>query len=157
MRYLAPCTVAVLLIATLGAFAYAQRLKREPLILDRVTLGIGGRPFTPNGDCINDFGQIRFRITHSDRANVEIVGPHGGLVATLARNRFLRRYRFFVFHWNGRKRGGGLAPTGRYKLRLVLLGDDRRLTTGGVLRLFRTRRIPHGCARGPGGIGPGAP
>ena len=157
MRFLAPCVVAALFIATLGAFAYAQRLKREPLILDKVTFGVHGRGFTPNGDCVSDTGRIRFRITRSDRANVEIVDPDGHLVKTLAADRFLKRYRFFVFHWNGRERDGRIAPPGRYKLRLVLLGEDRHLTPGGALRLHRGKRIRHGCGPNPGGISAGPP
>jgi hypothetical protein len=148
-RYLAPVVVALLALATIGAFAYAQRLKREPLILDKVSFGTRETrgAFTPNRDCVNDHGRIRFRITRSDRANVEIVDPDGRLVRMLARDRFLKRYRFFVFHWNGRTDAGRPAPPGRYKLELVLLGEDRELTPGGGLRLHKARRDPTGCRR----------
>jgi hypothetical protein len=149
MRYIAPAVVGVLAIATIGAFAYAQRLKREPLILDKVTFGTRNThgAFTPNRDCVNDYGRIRFRITRSDQASVQIVDPDGRLVRVLARDRFLKRYRFFVFHWNGRTDEGTKAPPGRYKLRLVLLGEDRKLTPGGRLRLHLAPRRPQGCAR----------
>ena len=149
MRYIAPAVVGVLALATIGAFAYAQRLKREPLILDKVTFGTREThgSFTPNGDCVNDYGRIRFRITRSDDASVQIVDPDGRLMRVLARDRFLKRYRFFVFHWNGRTDDGTKAPVGRYKLRLVLLGEDRKLTPGGRLRLHTAPRRPHGCAR----------
>ena len=148
-RYLAPVVLALLVVATIAAFAYAQRLKREPLILDKVSFGTRKTrgAFTPNGDCVNDHGRIRFRITRSDRANVEIVDPDGRLVRVLARDRFLKRYRFFVFHWNGRTDAGRLASQGRYKLELVLLGEDRDLTPGGGLRLHRASRDPAGCRR----------
>lgn len=149
MRYLAPVVVGLLAIATVAAFAYAQRLKREPLILDKVTFGtrFTHGSFTPNRDCVNDYGRIRFRITRSDHANVEIVDPDGQLVSVLARDRFLKRYRFFVFHWNGRDEDGIKAPAGRYKLRLVLLGEDRSLNPGGRLRLHRAKRRPDACQR----------
>jgi hypothetical protein len=149
LRYLAPAVIALLVLATIGAFAYAQRLKREPLILDRVSFGTRKThgAFTPNADCVNDNGRIRFRITRSDRADVEIVDPDGRLVRVLARDRFLKRYRFFVFHWDGRDDAGRPAPPGRYKLELVLLGQDRRLTPGGGLRLHRAPRVRSGCAR----------
>jgi hypothetical protein len=149
IRYLAPVVVGLLVVATIGAFAHAQRLKREPLILDRVSFGTREThgAFTPNRDCVNDHGRIRFRITRSDRANVEIVDPDGHLVRVLARDRFLKRYRFFVFHWNGRTEAGGLARPGRYKLELVLLGEDRELTPGGGLRLHRAPPQPSGCRR----------
>ena len=149
MRYLAPVVVGVLAIATIAAFAHAQRLKREPLILDKVTFGTRDThgAFTPNGDCVNEYGRIRFRITKSDHANVQIVDPDGRLVRVLARDRFLKRYRFFVFHWDGREDDGSKAPPGRYKLRLVLLGEDRNLTPGGRLRLHVTKRRANACQR----------
>src|SRR3954471_3923428 len=149
MRYLAPVVVGLLTIATIGAFAHAQRLKREPLILDKVTFGTRDThgSFTPRVECVNELGRIRFRITHSDHANVEIVDPDGHLVRILARDRFLKLYRFFVFHWDGRDETGGKAPPGRYKLRLVLLGEDRSLTPGGRLRVHRATRRPGACRR----------
>ena len=148
-RFAAPAIFALLAVATVGAFAYAQRLKREPLILDKVSFGTKKThgAFTPNGDCVNDNGRIRFRITRSDHANVEIVDPDGRRVRLLARDRFLKRYRFFVFHWDGRDDAGEPAGPGRYKLELVLLGEDRDLTPGGGLRLHRAPRDPSGCRR----------
>src|SRR3954451_14002490 len=125
---------ALLVLATVAAFAWAQRLKRDPLVLDRVTfIGVPrahpGRPlvhgFTPNGDCRFDLERIRFRVTQSDDATVQVVRPGGRLVITLARDKFLKRYHFFTFFWGGRQRGGGLARPGHYKLRVKLLGQER--------------------------------
>ncbi len=162
-RAVAPVVIALLAVATLGAFVYAQRLKREPLILDKVTLGRAlvtpdGRikhvtAFSPNGDCLADNARIRFRVTRSDRANVQIVDPDGRLVRTLVRDRFLKRYRFATFHWDGRDRFGRRAPPGRYKLRVVLTGQDRALTPGGTLRLHRVEPGPNGCRRARKGQG----
>jgi hypothetical protein len=160
-RAIAPLTFALLVIVTIGGFAWAQHLKREPLILDRVSFGhrvltAGGKrrvvsALTPNGDCVNDNGRIRFRITKSDTADVEIVDPHGRLVRTLAADRFLKRYRFFTFHWDGRTNAGQIASSGRYKLRLVLHSDDRSLTPRGFLRLHHVpSRGPKSCSRSGG-------
>src|SRR5262245_58358801 len=118
-----PVVFALLVLATVAAFAWSQRLKRDPLVIDHVTFravntngmphagsgkeGEGGtsvgpgsqgggkaskkrrgepvRAFTPNGDCRNDRMRIRFRVTRSDRAIVQIVKPGGRLVITLAR------------------------------------------------------------------------
>jgi hypothetical protein len=156
-RVLGPVVFALLVLATVGAFAYAQRLKREPLILDKVTFGHtlvtpDGRvkrvtAFSPNDDCLADNARIRFRVTRSDRAKVQIVDPDGRLVRTLARDRFVKRYRFSTFHWGGRTRFGTAAPPGRYKLRVVLLGQDRTLTPGGTLRLHVVAPKPNGCRR----------
>lgn len=163
-RVLGPVVFALLLLATVGAFAYAQRLKREPLILDKVTFGrafvsADGRvkrvtAFSPNGDCRADNVRIRFRVTRSDHANVQVVGTGGELIRTLARNQFLKRYRFSTFRWGGRTKDGGAAPPGRYKLRVTLLGQERTLTPGGTLRLHLVAPVPGGCERpGKGAAG----
>lgn len=136
---------ALLVVLTIAAFAWAQRLKRDPLVLDRVTYvaapvlksrdPVG--PFTPNGDCRYDRVRIRFRVTQSDDATVQVVKPGGQVVLTLARERFLKRYHFFTFYWDGRQRGGGIARPGRYKLRVKLLGQDRVLVPPGAIKLHR--------------------
>ena len=132
---------ALLVLATVAAFAYAQRLKRDPLVLDRVTF-VGaprakGTPvvhwFTPNGDCRNDLMRIRFRTTVSGQGTVQVIKPGGRVVFTLARDEFLKRYTFHTYYWDGSQRGGGTAPPGRYKLRVKF--DGRTLVTPGVIRL----------------------
>jgi hypothetical protein len=134
---------ALLVLATVAAFAYAQRVKRDPLVLDRVTF-VGapraeGKPvkhaFTPNRDCRRDLMRIRFRTTVSDRGTVQVIKPGGKVVVTLARDAFLKRYTIHTYYWNGRQRGGGTARPGRYKLRVRL--GDRVLVTPGVIRLHR--------------------
>jgi hypothetical protein len=157
----AAAVFALLVLATLAAFAYAQRVKRDPLVLDRVTFvgapRLKGTPpvhsFTPDGDCRHDKIRIRFRVTESDRATVQIVKPGGRVVVTLARDELLKRYHFFTYYWDGRQRGGGTARHGRYKLRVKL--GDRVLVTPGVVKLHRA---PEGdssrctSSGGPGGF-----
>jgi hypothetical protein len=148
---------ALLVLLTVAAFAWSQRLKRNPLVLDRVSFvavprlhpeSEPVRAFTPNRDCRYDRMRIRFRMTISDRANVQIVRPGGGPILTLARDTFLKRYTFHTFHWDGRMRDDGIAPPGRYKLRVKMLGEDRALVPGGAIRLHRAPRRPRGeCAR----------
>lgn len=135
---------ALLVVATVAAFAWSQRLKRDPLVLDRVTFGTAvSRSFTPNGDCRFDKIRIRFRTTVSDTGDVQVVKPGGRLIVTLARDAFLKRYSFHTFYWDGRTRNDGIAPPGRYKLRIKLLGQDRTLVPGGVMRLHRSSRAHH--------------
>jgi hypothetical protein len=148
---------ALLVVFTIAAFAWAQRLKRDPLVIDRVTYvaiprlhpnAPPVRGFTPNGDCRYDRMRIRFRMTQSDDATVQVVKPGGRVVITLARDRFLKRYRFHTFVWNGRQRGGGTAPRGRYKLRVKMLGQDRTLVPPGVIPLHEAPPRPRGeCGR----------
>jgi hypothetical protein len=139
---------ALLVLATVAAFAWSQRLKRDPLVLDRVTLGTPtSRSFTPNRDCRFDRERIRFRVTQSDRATAQVVKPGGKLVITLARDQYLKRYHFFTFYWDGRSRNDGIAPPGRYKLRVKLLGQERTLVPPGTIRLHRAKRSPAGRCR----------
>jgi hypothetical protein len=136
---------ALLVVATVAAFGWAQRLKRDPLVLDRATIGTKRSPgFTPNGDCRFDKVRIRFRVTQSDDATVQVVKPGGRVVLTLARDRFLKRYHFFTFYWDGRSRNDGIAPPGRYKLRVKLLSQERNLVPPGVIRLHRVPPNPTG-------------
>lgn len=132
---------ALLVLATVAAFAYSQRVKRDPLVLDRVQFispphrkGTAKvHSFTPNGDCRRDRIRITFRTTISDQGTVQVIKPGGRVVITLARDTFLKRYTFHTYYWDGRQRGGGTARPGRYKLRVKL--GDRVLVTPGAIRL----------------------
>ena len=64
----------------------------------------------------------------SDDGTVQVVRPGGKVVYTLARDRFLKRYHFHTFYWDGRQHGGGTAAPGRYKLR-VAARQERTLVT----------------------------
>jgi len=141
---------ALLALATVAAFAWSQRLKRDPLVLDKVSL-VGApvlhpknpvHSFTPNGDCHYDRMRIRFRTTQSDRGTVQVVKPGGKLIVTPARDTYLKRYHFHTFYWDGRARNDGLAPPGRYKLRVKLLGQERVLVPPGTIKLHRAQRLP---------------
>jgi hypothetical protein len=155
---------ALLVLATLAAFAYSQRAKREPLVLDRVSFVAPphrkGTPkvhsFTPNGDCRHDRIRIKFRTTISDRGTVQVIKPGGRVVYTLARDAFLKRYSFHVYYWDGRQRGGGTAKPGRYKLR-VKLGGERTLVTPGTIRLHPAPAQPKSSCATSGGAGGVAP
>jgi hypothetical protein len=158
---------ALLVFATIAAFAWAQRLKRDPLVLDRVTFvavprqtkrpaaaHAARRAFTPNRDCRFDRERIRFRVTRSDRAIVQVVRPGGKLIVTLARGRYLKRYHFFTFYWDGRSRNDGIAPPGRYKLRVKLVEQGRTLVPPGAMRLHRAAARPApGCEQARQGAG----
>jgi hypothetical protein len=163
-RFAAPAILALLVVATVAAFAYAQRLKREPLILDKVSFSplTGGRSLiTPNRDGRNDFVHIRFRLTKTDRGIVDVVNRDGRPVKTFTvkilseKGRVTARippggelgaFKNFALRWNGRTDTGTLAPTGPYHLRVRLLGEDRTLIPAGRIRVHTLQRIS-----GPGG------
>jgi len=132
---------ALLVVATVAAFAYAQRVKRDPLVLDRV--GIGKKKsnaFTPEGAC-NRRIKLKFRTTTSNDGTVEVIRPGGEIVAKLARHTFLKRYSFHTFFWDGKNEDGVVQPPGRYKLRVILEDEGRSLTAPGTIRL---EKVPAG-------------
>lgn len=155
---------ALLVIATLAAFAWSQRVKRDPLVLDRTSFAAVPRlhpkappvrGFTPNGDCRYDRVRIRFRTTQTDRGTVQVIKPGGRLIVTLARDTYLKRYHFHTYYWNGRSREDGIAPAGRYKLRVKLLGQDRVLVPPGTIKLHHAKRNPtEGCSHAAPGDRP---
>jgi len=154
LGWVAPLTIGLLLVATVAAFGYSQRLKREPLVIDRVeyrVLGFtanGESPtvFSPNGDCKRDRMSINFRTTRSSRADVEIIGLGGNPIRTLARNRFFKRYREHTLIWNGRKDDGRIPMTGKYRVRVTMHDENRMLYLPGWIRLHKyTPRGPSGC------------
>jgi hypothetical protein len=123
---------ALLVVATVAAFAYAQRVKRDPLLVDRV--GIGGKKsnaFMPPCGRI----KLKFRTTTSNDGTVEVIRPGGEIVAKLARHTFLKRYSFHTFFWDGKNEDGVVQPPGRYKLRVILEDEGRSLTAPGTIRL----------------------
>jgi hypothetical protein len=129
---------ALLVVATAAAFAYAQHVKRDPLLLDRV--GIGGKEsnaFMPPCERI----KLKFRTTTSNDGTVEVIRPGGEIVAKLARHTFLKRYSYNTFFWDGRNEAGEVQPPGRYKLRVILEDEGRSLTAPGTIRL---EKVPAG-------------
>lgn len=153
---------ALLVLATLAAFAWSQRLKRDPLVLDRTSFVAVPRlhphappvhSLTPNGDCRYDRIRLRFRTTQSGQGTVQVVKPGGKLIVTLARDTYLKRYHFHTYYWDGHDREGGTAPAGRYKLRVKLLGQDRVLVPPGSIKVHQAKRNPvKGCGHAaPGG------
>lgn len=156
LGWVAPVTVIVLLALTVAAFGLSQRLKREPLLIDRVSYQAEGIPegapdrtaFTPNGDCRRERIAILFRSTRTDIADISIETPEGRTVRDLASDRFLRRYREYRFSWNGVTAGGRAAPPGRYRVRVRLRQNDRDLLLPGKIRL---RKPPPGPLTCPGG------
>jgi hypothetical protein len=133
----AAAVFALLVLATAAAFAYAQRVKRDPLVVDRVEIGKpNSNAFVPGSKCESHI-KLKFRTTTSNDGTVEIIRPGGELVRTLARHQFLKRYTYHVFHWDGKNAGGVAAPVGRYRLRVMLEDEDRELTLPGTIRLYK--------------------
>ncbi len=86
---------ALLVVATVAAFAYAQRVKRDPLLVDRVEIGHKkSNSFTPKGQCDRRI-KLKFRTTTTnDHGTVEVIRPGGEIVSVLAKKEFLKRYTY---------------------------------------------------------------
>jgi hypothetical protein len=134
---------ALLVVATVAAFAYAQRVKRDPLLVDRVEFnGKESNVFAPEGRCDKRHVRIKFRTTTSNEGTVEIIRPGGELVRTLAKHTFLKRYTYNLYHWDGKNQKGVVQPPGRYKLRVILEDEGRELTMPGTIRLHKAAVPP---------------
>jgi hypothetical protein len=96
---------------------------------------------SPQGKGPNRAARLRFFVREGDPdATVEIVGPDLEVIRTLYRGPLVAD-RPVSFAWNGRTDAGKVAnPRHRYRLRVVLPGEDRdmvyprRITLVGVER-----------------------
>jgi hypothetical protein len=133
---------ALLVIATVAAFAYAQRAKRDPQVIDKFKIaGENTNAFTPAGPCHRRI-RLKFRTTTSNTGTVEIIRPGGELVRTLDENTFLKRYSYHTYHWDGKNDAGQVQPPGRYRMRVLLEDEDRQLTLPGTIRIRKRGSIP---------------
>ena len=82
--------------------------------------------FSPSGATKHRTATIEFFIRDSDpHALVQIVGPQRQRIRTLYRGPSAAD-RTVTYHWNGRTDAGRLAsPNEKYRLRVVLPGQDR--------------------------------
>lgn len=153
---LAAVAFALLVVATLAAFAYAQRVKRDPQVVDKFKIaGEHTNAFSPAGPCHKRI-RLKFRTTTSNDGTVEIIRPGGAVVRTLAEGTFLKRYTYHTYHWDGKGEEGVIQPVGRYRLRVILEDEGRSLTLPGTIRLHKKGSLPcgpEGGAKGSAGEG----
>jgi hypothetical protein len=139
---------ALLVVATVAAFAYAQRVKRDPQVIDNFKIaGESTNAFTPGGPCHKRI-RLKFRTTTSNDGTVQIIRPGGTVVRTLAEGEFLKRYSYHAFHWDGKNDAGAIQPAGRYRMRVLLEDEDRQLTLPGTIHIRKAGAIP--CEGQPG-------
>jgi hypothetical protein len=114
---LAAAAFGILLLATVGAFLVANRLKAQPpeiMVLRRDTY------FSPNGDGRRDTDTVLFTVKLNDTAAVDVVDADGVRVRRLAAHKRLYRGRRQHVTWDGRTDAGRRAPDGEYRLRFIL-------------------------------------
>lgn len=114
----------LLVVATVGSFFLAQRLKNQPAVLQRI--GISSA-FSPDRDGHRDKLAIHFVVKRGQPVTVQIVDDRGQIVRTLASNVQTRSYRDNRFVWDGKDDAGRVAPDGRYRLKVVLEDEGRSI------------------------------
>jgi hypothetical protein len=135
---LALIVFALLVLACFAAFFVTQRLKHTPTVVHSFEMTPS---FTPTASGAAAQEAISFKLARAEEVTVAIVDANEQVVATLVRDRPVRRYKQFSLRWNGRvgtARGyrqiysahgrailvpeieGALAPIGEYRVRLSL-------------------------------------
>ncbi len=108
---------ALLVLATLGTFFAAQRLKTEV----PVVLRFAGDPrhISPNNDGVRDSTRVGFDLSEPAEVSFAIVDSEGNEVRQLFSERRLAGDTKHRFRWDGRDDEGDVVPDGRYRLRVV--------------------------------------
>ena len=135
---LAAAVFLLLVVATIGAFFAAQRLKQQPPLL---RYRASDRAFSPNGDGIKDSARIRFNLPEADDVTVTILDEDGGTVARIARTRFLPEGKA-TLRWDGLTDDGVLAPEDSYRVRVGLRDEGRTNTLPHTIKLDLTAPRP---------------
>jgi FlgD Ig-like domain len=123
-RVLGVALFVALCLAALIVTGIVVRAKTPDLILEAPSLP---QVFTPNGPG-KRAATITFFVRESEAdATVEIVDADGETVRILDRDAALVEDRHVTYRWNGRTELGGIAPYGRYRLRVTLPSQDREI------------------------------
>ena len=96
---------------------------------------------SPQGQGPESVARIDFFVREGDPdATVEIIGPNLEVIRTLYRGPLVAD-RPVSFTWNGRQDGGEVAnPRHRYRLRVILPGEDRDMVYPRRIRLVGAER-----------------
>lgn len=115
---------ALLVVATLGAFVVSQKLKSTPPLIVRPEVSV---VFSPTSDDPEKQkrARISFWLVNADDVSISIVDEEGSIVATVADGVRVPRKVRKRWWWDGRTRGGEIAPDGYYRVRVALLRQGR--------------------------------
>jgi hypothetical protein len=146
----------LLVVACFVAFFATQRLKHTPTAVQSFKLTPFFSP-TPAGHIKAE--RISFKLARADTVTVTVIDSKGDTVATLVRDRSVRRYKQLSLRWSGREgnargytvtssahgRGsilvpviaGRPAPAGEYRVRVRLREQNREVLSPRSFTLVR--------------------
>ncbi len=126
---LACAALGLLVAATVGAFFYAQALKREPPLVNGHS---GFTRFRPGGPGATE-AHFHLKLSLNDVVDVAILDPRSDRqVRVIARNRRVREYKKFELIWNGRTASGAPAPPGLYRVQVLLEHTGQTVVVPGL-------------------------
>jgi hypothetical protein len=133
-----PVLFVVLLVASVLTAAAVLHARTPDLALQVTRFTT---QFSPQAKGPKRVARIDFFVRESDaNASVEIVGPNLKVVRTLYRGPLVAN-RPVSFTWNGRTKDGALPnPHHRYRLRVILLGQDRDMVYPRRIALVKAGR-----------------
>ena len=136
----APAKAAALFVCVLAAALVAAAIVAASRTSDLVLEVTDAFPtkFSPDGDGNRDVARLSFFVRESDSdASVYIVGRNEVPIRTLDEHVALEADDVVTYTWDGRTDDGQPAPIARYRLRVVLPGEDRDMVFPRRIDLIR--------------------
>lgn len=145
---------ALLVVATVGAFAVTQTLKTEvPVVL---RFAVSPADISPNGDGVRDSSLVGFDLSAPATITFSVIDRDGNEVRRLVDGRRLAGDAKHRFRFDGRDDSGKPLPDGVYRLRVQRRSEGRSLDSYKTLRIdTRPPRVRLATAL-PGVVDPGA-
>lgn len=118
---------ALLVLATVAAFALTQVLKTE----DPVVLRFAAEPvaISPDGDGVRDETEVGFDLSEPAEASFSIVDAEGNEVVELVDAEQFAGDAKHRFNWDARDADGEIVPDGTYRMRVARRSEGRVLTS----------------------------
>lgn len=152
---LVPAVFGVLVLATVGAFVAAQRLKAErPLVLRFITQP---KAFSPNGDGMTDTARVGFVLSERAQVSFYVTDDNGNQIRRLVDRKTLPGDRRYYYRWNGRDDSGHRVRDGIYRLRLVRDDAQRTLDSFKDVKVDTVKPRVRLVSARPGVLYPGLP
>jgi hypothetical protein len=130
---------ALLVVGCVAALILTQHLKHTPTPIQEPRLTPS---FTPSSTGPHSLEAISFKLAAADEVTVTIEKPSGAIVATLARDRPVTRYKKLSLRWNGREGPphGYSMLTSPHGYRSVLPANRGRMAPPGEYAVWVTLR-----------------